>query len=62
MTTIEIEQKISDAFQGGELLRRELRLTRQEAEYIQSHYPASLSPLTVGERAWYEIIFQGAEH
>ncbi len=57
MTTIEIEQKVSDAFQGGEILRRELRLTRQEADYIRSHYPARLSPLTAGERAWYEIIF-----
>ena len=47
MTIIrEIEQKISDAFQGGEILTRELRLT----------------PLTAGDGAWYEISVRGAEN
>ena len=45
MTIIrEIEQKISDAFQGGEILTRELRLTSREADYIRTHYQASLTP------------------
>ena len=63
MTIIrEIEQKISDAFQGGEILTRELRLTSREADYIRNHYQASLTPLTVGDGAWYEISFRGAEN
>ena len=63
MTIIrEIEQKISDAFQGGEILTRELRLTSREADYIRTHYQASLTPLTGGDGAWYEMSFRGAEN
>ena len=63
MTIIrEIEQKISDAFQGGEILTRELRLTSREADDSRTHYQASLTPLTVGDGAWYEISFRGAEN
>ena len=63
MTIIrEIEEKISAAFHGGEILTRELRLTSQEADYIRARYPASLTPLTAGDRAWYEISFRGAEN
>lgn len=63
MSTIEIENMISEAFCGGEFRRRELRLTDQEAEYIRTHFRADLTSLDRGtEKSWYEIIFRGAEH
>lgn len=63
MSTIEIENLISEAFCGGELRRRELRLTDGEAEYIRTHFRAVLTRLERGpEKSWYEIIFRGAEN
>ena len=62
MTKIEIEHTLSEAFRGGELRRRELRLSPEEADYIRTHYQASLTPLTAGDGAWYEISFRGAEN
>ena len=53
---------MSDAFRGGELRRRELRLTVREAAYIRRRLPVRLVPLGPGgDKTWYEIIFQGAE-
>ena len=48
---------ISQCFAGGELLRRELRLSRTLAERLAADYPAQVRPM--GEN-WYEITFQGA--
>lgn len=63
MTTIEIEHKITAAFQGGERRTRELRLTEDEAAYIRAQYSAVITPLGQGgEKDWYEITFRGAEH
>ena len=62
MTRIEIERALSDAFQGGEIRRRELRLSQEEAEAIRASFPARLAPLgESGGKTWYEITFQGAE-
>ena len=63
MTKIEIEHTLSEAFQGGELRRRELRLSPEEAEYIRAHSAARLTPMgESGGKTWYEITFQGVEH
>ena len=48
---------LSECFAGGELLRRELRLSRAQAERLAADYPAQVRPM--GEN-WYEITFQGA--
>ena len=62
MPTIEIESKIADAFRGGEIRRRELRLSTEEADYIRTHSAAQLTPTgESGGKTWYEITFQGAE-
>ena len=62
MPTIEIESKIADAFRGGEIRRRELRLTDEEAAWVAARYPARVVPMGPGgDKYWYEIIFQGAE-
>ena len=52
-----LERRLSECFEGGARLRRELRLSQAEAGYIARNYAALLRPL--GEQ-WYEIIFQGA--
>lgn len=59
MITIEIERTLTDAFQGGACRRRELRLTREEADYIAGHFPVHMTAMSTGEKAWYEITFQG---
>lgn len=62
MPTIEIETLLSAAFRGGEVRRRELRLTEAEADAIRTRYAAVVTPM--GESAgktWYEITFRGAE-
>lgn len=63
MFRIEIENKISDAFQGGEIRCRELRLSGEEAEYICDQYCGAriiqIGPMS--DKAWYEISFEGAE-
>ncbi|MCD7947047.1 MAG: hypothetical protein LUG13_01955 [Oscillospiraceae bacterium] len=51
-------EKISDCFSGGELRRRELRLTEEEARRAARLYPVTVRPLG---QSWYEIVFQGAE-
>lgn len=60
MTTIEIaalEATLSSAFQGGELRRRELRLTAEEAEYLTLHWEGvRLTPLSPsGDKMWYLV-------
>lgn len=47
------EKRLSAAFRGGELKRRELRLTKAEHDYMLRTYPAAvLAPM--GEN-WYEL-------
>ena len=60
MTAIEIvglEVALSAAFQGGELRRRELRLTAEEAEYLSLRWGGvrltALSPS--GDKVWYAV-------
>ena len=48
---------LSECFAGGELLRRELRLSRGQAEGLAADYPADVRPM--GEN-WDEITFRGA--
>lgn len=55
MTTIEIDRTISEAFSGGEVLCRELRLTAEEADYVRAHYAADMTDL--GE-CWYQLQFK----
>ena len=60
MTTIEIaalEETLSSAFQGGELRRRELRLTAEEAEYMAQRWEGvRLTPLSPsGDKMWYLV-------
>ena len=52
-----LDQLISQCFAGGEVLRRELRLTEPQAAYVAGHYCAQVVPM--GEH-WYEITFQEA--
>ena len=60
MTTTEIaalEAALSSAFQGGELRRRELRLTAEEAEYMAQRWEGvRLTPLSPsGDKMWYLV-------
>ena len=60
MTTIEIaalEAALSSAFQGGELRRRELRLTAEEAEYMAQRWEGvRLTPHSPsGDKMWYLV-------
>ena len=48
---------LSECFAGGERLRRELRLSAEQAEELAAAYPADVR-LMGG--SWYEITFQGA--
>lgn len=48
---------LSECFERGELLRRELRLSRSQAERLAADYPADVR--SMGEN-WYEITFRGA--
>jgi len=55
---IEFERALSGAFHGGEILRRELRLTEEEADYIRAAWPfARLEPMSGSgqSKAWYEM-------
>ena len=57
-----LDKKLSRAFAGGGVRRRELRLTGEEAAWAAARYPARVVPLGPGgDKHWYEIIFQGAE-
>ena len=53
----ELDRLISQCFAGGELLRRELRLTEAQAACVADHYGAQV--VAMGEH-WYEITFQEA--
>lgn len=53
----ELTIRLSEAFQGGERLIRELRLTGEEAAWTAEHCPARLTALGDG---WYRIEFQEA--
>lgn len=55
MTIREMEQKISDAFSGGEILCRELRLSDEEADYVRAKYAAKVTAM--GEH-WYQLQFK----
>ena len=64
MTKIENRQEeaalgrlLSDCFEGGTRLRRELRLSLAQARRLAADYPADVRPM--GEN-WYEITFRGA--
>jgi len=61
MTTIEeenaLERLISECFHGGDICRRELRLSPAQAGLIAGQYAAGVRPM--GD-SWYEITFQGA--
>ena len=52
-----LDRLLSESFEGGQRLCRELRLNDEEAGYIERVYAALLRPM--GEQ-WYEITFQGA--
>ena len=54
-----LDRLLSECFAGGELLRRELRLTGEQASVLAQRYPAAVRPM--GEN-WYEISFQEAYH
>ena len=56
---LRLERRISESFEGGQIRRRELRLTEAEAGYVALTYPADLRPL--GDH-WYEITFMGARN
>ncbi len=46
---------LSECFAGGERLRRELRLSAEQAEELAAAYPADVRPMG---GSWYEITFQ----
>lgn len=54
MEHAEFEQLLSAAFHGGEQLRRELRLSEEDVQFLTSHYPATVESL--GEQ-WYQVTF-----
>ena len=57
-----LEVLLSHAFRGGERTRRELRLSREEHEYLRQNYPHfRLTPMEVsGEKRWYDISLKEA--
>ncbi|WP_130848787.1 hypothetical protein [Intestinimonas timonensis] len=58
----QLDKKLSEAFAGGGIRRRELRLTDEEAAWAAARYPVRVVPMGPGgDKHWYEIIFQGAE-
>ena len=58
----QLDKKLSQAFAGGGIRRRELRLTDEEAAWAAARYPVRVVPMGPGgDKRWYEIIFQGAE-
>ena len=63
MTTIEkaaLEAELSRVFHGGEVTRRELRLSEAEVEYLRAW--ARLTPMSEdgGDKRWYEVCPKGA--
>lgn len=55
MEYAEFDRLLSAAFHGGELTRRELRLSEEDARFLADHYPAAVQPL--GEQ-WYQVTFE----
>lgn len=67
MTTIErdpaLEALFSQVFAGGEILRRELRLSEKEQEYLRVRYPhARVTPLPSpgAAKRWYTVSLENA--
>lgn len=58
MDTILFEQRLSALFRGGEIMRRELRLTESERDYLASAYPSAV--LTAMGDGWYELSWKRA--
>ena len=54
MERTELERLLSAAFHGGELLRRELRPSEEDAQFLTDHYPVTAEPL--GDQ-WYQVTF-----
>lgn len=52
-----LDRLLSQCFDGGERLQRELRLTPGQAEALSADYPADVRPLGGG---WYDITFREA--
>ena len=52
-----LDRLLSQCFDGGERLQRELRLTPGQAEALAADYPADVRPLG-GD--WYDITFREA--
>ncbi|NLF34927.1 MAG: hypothetical protein GX585_03060 [Clostridiales bacterium] len=62
MDVLSFEAMLSAAFRGGERVRRELRLSREEADYLRAAHPAArLAPLAGvpvrGQKTWFEVSF-----
>ena len=59
----QLDKKLSEAFAGGGIRRRELRLTDEEAAWAAARYPVRVVPMGPGgDKHWYEITFRGAEN
>lgn len=54
MEHTELDRLLSSAFHGGEQVRRELRLSDEDAQLLRSRYPVTVRPM--GEQ-WYEVTF-----
>lgn len=59
ITGSSLDELVSQCFQGGERLLRELRLTPEQARRLAADYPARVTPLG---QDWYEISFQEAQY
>lgn len=57
MEHAEFDRLLSAAFHGGEQLRRELRLSDEDARFLADHYPAVVE--SMGEQ-WYMVTFKEA--
>lgn len=57
MEYAELNRLLSDAFHGGERLRRELRLSDEDAQLLAAFPFAAVEPM--GEQ-WYQVTFKGA--
>lgn len=55
MITTDLDRVFSEAFSGGEVLCRELRLTDEEIGYVRAHYAAEVTDL--GDH-WYQLQFK----
>lgn len=63
MTTIEkadLEARLSDAFRGGEVTARELRLTAAEAKETRAWARVTPLPGAGGDKGWYRVCPKGA--